>query len=123
MRKWKLLSVATRVKTVTCKAVLIQMPYNSKYAGYYFWHSAKLYHNEYGSYISYNDDLVFKLKKDGYGRFNERTVVDIKEVTANEVVYAFQHDNYSREILPLMHIPEELEPLRNVEPLEELLDD
>lgn len=48
----------------TGKAALISMPHKSEYAGYKFWHSAKLVKRHNGvTYIVYSDEFVFRLKK------------------------------------------------------------
>ena len=63
----------------TGHSVLIACPHNSDYDGYCFWHPAKLVrdgrHNNAIS-ISYTEDVTFRLKKYGKGKYNKREVID-----------------------------------------------
>ena len=60
------------IKAETMKAVLIQMPHNSNYDGFSFWHPSKLVRTGYNSNalsIGYNDDFTFNLIKYGKGKY------------------------------------------------------
>lgn len=82
--------------------------------------------DKFGSELTFiTDEFKFKLKKLGYDRFDKLITVDEKEITPQELRKAFTNINTEptdREE-PLIHRPSKLEPLANVEPLEELLDD
>lgn len=75
------------VKVRTEKAVLIQMPHNSDYDGFCFWHPAKLVRKGSHSYeiqLSYTDEFNFKLIKNGKGRYNKFDVIEEKTISAEE---------------------------------------
>lgn len=134
MRKWKRLRVAVRhIEYNNGNRARLRMPHNSEYDGYIFWIPSKLIElnpmwTEEGTrtcQILYTDEFKFKLKKLGYDRFDKLITVDEKEITPQELRKAFTNINTEptdREE-PLIHRPSKLEPLANVEPLEELLDD
>lgn len=124
-RKWKTLRInRNNIKVFMGSAMLIQMPRNSSYAGYTFWHPSKLVHNFRECEIVYTDEFIFRLQKKGKGRFNQNIIVDKKEVGASEIEEAFAHvDDDIEPIEPLIYVPPELEQLTNVKPLEELIDE
>ena len=86
------------------------------FAGYAFWHPAKLVKEPCGGLyeIVYNDEkwsfVLKKTEKEG----DTWKTVDEMELTPGEFYSIFHSE--------LMHIPEPLEPLENVEPLPELID-
>lgn len=85
------------------------------YSGYTFWHPDKLVKNTpFLMYeIVFKEDWIFKLqqtKKKG----DKWEVVDEVELSADDFALLFT-DTF-------IHIPEPLEPLENVEPLPELID-
>lgn len=122
MSEWKEFSVLSQnIKHETAKAVLVQMPHNSDYNGFKFWHPQKITEDDGHRYfLKYTDDFIFRLFKNGKWKHNQREVIDRIDLSAEEVVAAFSRD------CPLdeweTHKPEKLEPGK-VEVLEELLDD
>lgn len=106
----------------TERSVLIKMPDGSSYKGFKFWHPKKLVEYMCGDcYIRFSDEFVFKLFKNGNGRFNRREIVDQKEVSWRIIEEVMEHDYY-RILDPYeTHVPEHLEP-EKAEVLEELLD-
>lgn len=102
----------TDVKTTCCaKSVRIGLP-----DGYHFFHPSQFV-DFYGELVTihFTEDWSFRLikseKKDG-----EWVDVDVIQVVG-EMIKHYVTD------LPLLHKPEKLEPLDNVEPLQELLDE
>lgn len=126
--KWKGLQINSNlIKARTEKYVLINMPHNSEYDGYAFWHPAKLVWdglNSAAPSIRYTDGFVFRLKKYGKGRYNSREVLDEIPLAPDEmeIVFAAIGDNIiAPEPEPLIHIPEHLEP-ENAKADESLID-
>lgn len=90
---WKTIEINKQnIETDTGKSVLIKMPNKSKYAGYKFWHPAKLViygSNSYARSVSYTDDFTFKLKKYGNGKHNKFDVINEIEISVEEFEEAF----------------------------------
>ena len=90
---WKSIEINKQnIETDTGKSVLIKMPNKSKYAGYKFWHPAKLVRygsNSYARSVSYTDDFTFKLKKYGNGKYNKFDVIAEIEIDVEEFEEAF----------------------------------
>lgn len=90
---WKNININLQnIETETSKSVLIKMPNKSQYAGYKFWHPAKLVRdgrNSYAKSIGYTDDFTFKLKKYGNGKWNKNEVISEIEISAAEFEKAF----------------------------------
>ena len=88
MSEWKNLPINIQnIKAETEKSVLIQVPHNSKYNGYSFWHPRKLVRNGSHSYektIGYTDEFTFHLKKYGQGKWNKNEVLSEIEITAEQ---------------------------------------
>ena len=110
------------IKVSTAKAVLINLPSGSQYKGYSFWHPRKLVKAGSMSMVLYTDDFVFRLKKYGQGRFNQREILHEIELSASDMVEAFSMIHTPDAEIPLMHKPEQLQPIE-CNPLEELLDE
>ena len=91
---WKSIEINKQnIETYTGKSVLIKMPNKSKYAGYKFWHPAKLVRygsNSYARSVSYTDDFTFKLKKYGNGKYNKFDVINEVEISVEEFEEAFE---------------------------------
>ena len=126
---WKGLEIhADLITREASRSVLIAMPHKSKFDGYYFWHPSKCIKpscNRDAINLIYTDSFTFRLKKFGRGRFNEFVIIDEKQIDAAEFKKAFNmsaEDMVKKEDVPLLHIPEELEPTA-IEVLEELKDD
>ena len=77
----------------TAKATLIKMPNKSEYAGYKFWHPAKLVRVEggkgYHMSFSFAEDFEFTLRK--YGQNHQVTVEKI--IGWDEMLEAFEQVN------------------------------
>ena len=91
---WKSIEINKQnIENDTGKSVLIKMPNKSKYAGYKFWHPAKLVRygsNSYARSVSYTDDFIFKLKKYGNGKYNKFDVINEVEISVEEFEEAFE---------------------------------
>ena len=102
------------IKTRTDKAVLINMPRSSKFAGFAFWHPAKLVRSGWLNdvSVSYTKSFVFRLKMYGRGKYNSHEVVETKEISARDLVEAFSHTTYNDLVPdePEIYVPEPLEP-------------
>lgn len=115
--KWKGLQINSNlIKAHTEKSVLINMPRNSEYNGYAFWHPSKLvWEGKHDAAVSvrYTDGFVFYLKKYGKGRYNSHELLDEIQLAPDEMeaVFAAIGDNIiAPEPEPLIHTPEYLEP-------------
>lgn len=90
---WKNINVNKQnVKVESAKAVLIQMPHNSDYDGYSFWHPAKLVRtgrNSNAVSIGYTEEFTFKLVKYGSGKWNSKEIVSEKTISVEEFEAAF----------------------------------
>lgn len=126
--KWKNLTISTNnIEISTEKSVLIKMPSNSCFAGFMFWHPAKLIRRGEHPYVkrmSYTEQFEFRLFKNGNGRFNYNKKIAEKTISAEEMEKAMEMmDTSFRKPDPYeTHIPEKLEPIK-AETLEELKDD
>lgn len=85
---WKSISINIQnIKTRTDRAVLINCPNKSDYAGYSFWHPAKLVRSGKHSHavsVSYTDDFTFKLVKYGSGKTSKFKVIAETAISAKE---------------------------------------
>ena len=89
MADWKNVEIhKNQVQYNTGRAVLIKCPNNSQYAGYCFWHPAKLVRQAYGNRsklsIGYTDDFQFHLIKKGQGRYNFKDTIAEADIDAEE---------------------------------------
>ena len=91
---WKSIEINKQnIENDTGKSVLIKIPNKSKYAGYKFWHPAKLVRygsNSYARSVSYTDDFTFKLKKYGNGKYNKFDVINEVEIGVEEFEETFE---------------------------------
>ena len=104
-----------QIVTDTGSACLIQMPHQSDYDGYSFWHPSKLVRDDRRykmKTFSYTDNFVFRLKKYGKGVYNRYEVIQELEIGADELVKAFENncDSFDRPELPLIYTPQRIEP-------------
>lgn len=113
---WNSIYLSDDIKAYPCgNSLRVCMPEGSDYEGYSFFHPLKLVNGEYGLSLVYNDDWVFRLaKRKKVG--GEWQTVSTAELTPEELKDAIGD-------IPLLHKPPKLDPLENVEPLEELLDE
>lgn len=84
-----------QLETKTQKVALIKMPGKSQYAGYKFWHPLKLVRTEKvtgGLSFSFNNEFVFRIFKNGQGRYNWKDVIDEKNLTPEEIKNVFSVD-------------------------------
>lgn len=90
---WKNININKQnVKAETAKAVLIQMPHNSDYDGFCFWHPAKLVRtgrNSNAVSIGYTEEFTFKLIKYGKGKWNSKEIISKKTIDVEEFEEAF----------------------------------
>lgn len=91
MTTWRNVSANSNlIQTKTGKAVLIKLPGSS----WLFWHPAKLVRtsgkNDYYMSISFTDDFVFKLFKNGKGKYNKFEKIDEWEMSADEFAKYFE---------------------------------
>lgn len=124
---WETISVnKNNIEHETCKSMLIKMPNKSAYAGFKFWHPKKLVRDKgYFCTISFTEEFVFKLFKNGQGKYNFKDIVASKEIDACEMKEAFGGGVFveKKEKNPFeTRTPESLEPEESKE-LEELLDE
>lgn len=124
MAKWKKIRILIQnVVYVSDRSVLIAMPHRSDYDGFKFWHPLKITEiedEEMPIEILYTDEFVFRLFKNGKGKYNYKEVIDRVEVKASDIEDAFNHDAPLSEFE--LHVPEKLQA-EKVEVLEELRDD
>lgn len=110
---WNSIILSPDINAYSCgNSLRVCMPEGSIYEGYSFFHPSKLVN---GFYLIYSENWIFKLtKRKKVG--DEWKTVDTVELTAEELKDAIGD-------IPLTHKPPKLEPLDDVEPLEELLDE
>lgn len=99
--EWKSLLIESNlIETSTDKAVLIKMPSRSDYAGYMFWHPAKLVRTANRSNlrtVSYTDSFQITIKKYGNGKTNKNEVLSEKVITIQQFEEAFGVTNDDEE--------------------------
>lgn len=87
---WKKITVNVQnVKTETKKAVLIAMPHSSDYDGFKFWVSKNMVHpgnNSFEVVVSFPDNWVFRLFKNGGGKYNSRDIVAEDKIDAETMI-------------------------------------
>ncbi len=129
---WKSIQINNQnIKAETSKSVLIQMPHNSDYDGYSFWHLAKLVRtgkHSYAKSLSYNDEFTFRLIKYGNGKHNKFDIIDEEEIGVDQFEEAFgimnENINVSRKDTESYLIIEEPEKIdKEVKVLDELKND
>jgi len=129
---WRSINVnLTMVKHQSERSVLIAMPHNSDFDGYAFWHPSKLVRDGRNSgsvSIAYSDDFVFHLKKYGSGKWNSREVIAEVDIGADDFTEAFAEtdaniESPNTEVDFETHKPDQIDPIPNPKPLEELKDD
>ena len=122
--KWKSFAVSKdSIEIKTSKAVLIKMPKGSDYAGFVFWHPAKLVKQGYQLYaknVIYADNFEFRIFKKGKG-YNSQKVAE-KTISAAEMRNAMKMMEITIPDPYELHTPELLEAVK-VDVLEELKDE
>ncbi|RRC92709.1 hypothetical protein EII25_03285 [Erysipelotrichaceae bacterium OH741_COT-311] len=120
---------AQNIEAETAKAVLIKMPSKGDYAGYCFWHPARLVRDEgnkgYRKSFSFTDEFEFKLKKYGKGKYNKNQVIDEKIIGPEEIKDEFY--NPSLEVgkyyeKPKSRVPEKIQA-KEIAIIDDLVDD
>lgn len=90
---WKNININKQnIKAETEKAILINMPHNSNYDGYSFWHPRKLVRDGKHSYaisLGYTEEFEFKLVKYGKGKYNSKEIIDQTVIDYEEFEEAF----------------------------------
>lgn len=129
MAKWKDFEIDRNyIKAETYRSAKIQMPHDSDFDGYYFWHPQTLIWRPSRSTnieLHYHDDFKFRLFqeiRDKYGKYQK---INWRTVSAQEIVSAFENSSEIPEhegLKPLVHVPPVLEPEER-EALDELRDD
>lgn len=93
IKMWKNININIQnIEYETGKATLIKMPNNSDYAGYKFWHPSKLIRpgkNSYAVSLGYTDDFLFRLFKNGNGKYNKKEIIDEIEIDVEEFEEVF----------------------------------
>ena len=122
--KWKSFAVSKdSIEISTSKAVLIRMPQKSAYAGFMFWHPAKLVKQGYQLYaknVIYADNFEFRIFKKGKS-YNSQKVAE-KTISAAEMRKAMETMEITIPDPYELHKPELIEPVK-VDALEELKDE
>ena len=128
MTEWKNIDIDRKyIKVKTYRSALIQMPHDSDYDGYCFWHPITLIWRGWLTKdfsLRYHDDFKFRLfqeTRDKYGKYKK---INWRTVSAQEIISAFENSTEipEHEIKPLVHVPPVLEPVK-CEALDELKDD
>ncbi|QJR43626.1 hypothetical protein HLA87_02405 [Mycoplasma miroungigenitalium] len=89
---WQNLKITNeQVGNAVGNSIVIYLPKSSKYAGYYFFHPAKLVRRQgYAFSFGFTDDFKFNLKKNGNGRYNKFDVIKEVTLSATELKEAFE---------------------------------
>lgn len=120
------------IKAESSSSYLIQMPNNSSYKGWAFWHPKKLVREQGGKgyYInfSFTDDFIFKVILYGRGKYNRMSVIRSEDISADEMKEIFGvvdnniNDAVYQETIKIIekeeesveitnHTPEKIEPI------------
>lgn len=129
IKMWKNININIQnIEYETGKATLIKMPNNSDYAGYKFWHPSKLIRpgrNSYAVSLGYTDDFLFRLFKNGNGKYNKKEILDEIEIDVEEFEEAFgimdnsiQAPTIEKESYLIVREPQKIE--KNIEIKEKL---
>lgn len=82
----------SQVEASTDRAYLIKMPNNSKYAGFKFWHPAKLIRpgrHSAALSLGIEDSFEVRLFKNGHGRYNSHEKIAEATISCADVLAAF----------------------------------
>ena len=116
MSEWKSLNISiNNIEISTAKAVLIKMPPKSEYAGFMFWHPAKLVRDGKFSHfktISYTDDFEFRLFQKRKGRYGNNTNAGGGKISAAEMRRAMESMKITLLDPYELHTPEMIEPVQ-----------
>lgn len=114
---WKEISINADRVYMLANSFKFYMPEGSGYEGYTFFHPSKLVKSYGNNYIlTVREDWQFKLtksEKSPAGVWEDVDIVTISLAEFEAVAGA----------VPLLHIPPHLDPLENVEPLRDLIDE
>ena len=88
--EWQSVTIrSNQIKYNTGRAILVKCPNGSEYAGYCFFHPAKLirrnYRNQSEYSLSFTDNFEFHLEKKGQGRYNFKDVIAEATLSASEL--------------------------------------
>lgn len=90
---WKSIQINKQnVSRLSSYSSLIQMPHNSDFDGYSFWHTNKLIRegkHKNAFKISYSDDFTFNLVKYGKGKWNKKEIIDRINIGVEDFEEAF----------------------------------
>lgn len=118
------------IKAETSRAILIALPHSCDYNGYSFWHPLTLVTaGKHSNAVEINCHELYKFRiyKYGKGKWNNRSILDEKVVSVEEIEDAFGIMNENIKAHSIKneyetHKPDALEPVKS-EVLEELKDE
>ena len=114
---WKDITIEAGRVYALANSYKFYMPEGSEYEGYVFFHPAKLVQSYGNTYtLTVREDWQFKLTK------SEKNEAGVWE-TVGFLYLALDEFEAVMCAVPVLHTPPRLDPLEDVEPLEDLLDE